>query len=109
MSIVGRGGNHEISECVSAIWAGNSARGTGVDFHLSRISKAGAGRCGDARVFCAARIPWLFCGSRGGSGGYWRRPVADRAVHTAGGGAASGGEGDRNVEGEDRAWSFRGE
>src|SRR5258708_33542008 len=109
MSIVGRGGNNEISECVSAIRAGNSARSPGVDFYLSRISEAGAGRCGDAGVFCATRIPWLFCGARGDSGVYWRRTVADRAVRTAGGVAAGGGDGDRNVEGEGSAWGFRGE
>src|SRR5258705_11827616 len=108
MSIVGRGGNHEISECVSAIRAGNSARSPGVYFYLPRIPEAGAGRCGDAGVFCATWIPWLFCGARGDSGVYWRRTVADRAVHAAGGVAAGGGDGDRNVEGEDRAWGFGG-
>src|SRR5260370_19607141 len=109
MSIVGRGGNNEISECVSAIRAGNSARSTGVDFYLPRISEAGAGRCGDAGVFCATRIPWLFCGARGDSGVYWRRTAADRAVHTAGGVAAGGGDGGLNVERENRAWGVRGE
>src|SRR5882762_6328563 len=108
MSIVGRGGNHEIFDYVSAIRAGNSARGLGVNFHLPRISEAGAGRCGDAGVFCATRIPWLFCGARGDSGVYWWRTVADRALHAASGVVAGGGDGDRNVEGEDRAWSFRG-
>src|ERR1700723_1537120 len=84
MCMVGRRGSDEIFECVAAGGAGNSAPCAGIDFYLPRVSEAGAGRCGDARVFHAARISRLFCGAGGDSGMYWRGAAVDLAVYNPG-------------------------